>query len=608
MEEAEIIWVRGRNRESSEGFGRNPLPSIEAKKEKDMGKGKGKEKMVDRRIPGGTRAKDYDTTLQRSQVGSTQKKLRKFPATRAVPWSLPNRHSRRYVYVEPPNASRVMVRREPPPEKYHHKRVQELRQSREWKPLEGLFEDNNQHREDNESEIESTRLDEHSNARLPFFMKPFYSADPPGLYASQSPMFASPQFMEPFVGRGDYSPDFQDEFHSFGFGMQATPVHPQVQGKDLFASLGSDINGTFVNLQYNLGTLLQFSSTYYPWSEYGTAPGGQLPTALKEYQSFVAEVKRSVFPLPRIISSPIDANEYLTNDLDAEHSRLTQELSMLRELEDPFSRLLESTRMQYWDGLDEMRVLAVEEYERLRAYRRMLLERLGEVDYEIDQGLNMDHLSLEEEDEQYRPHQSSQTHCHWHHHFHSDQFQSPSKLEGQPYMEEEKRARKEARTKLEEYNKRWAEILSRPLNTSQSGSTALTRLINIPYPPLYDSLSDPTAPTAPSTTSDLQAWATHAFLCHAFNLTPYLEPPPPTSPLSPPQLAFSTSGSQESQIRDLTGLKIQLKMEKVRWHEDRLKAVFGAAAAREERAKGVWGVVIDLKRRVDEALELMQRE
>ena len=49
-------------------------------------------------------------------------------------------------------------------------------------------------------------------------------------------------------------------------------------------------------------------------------------------------------------------------------------------------------------------------------------------------------------------------------------------------------------------------------------------------------------------------------------------------------------------------------MEKVRWHEDRLRAVFGDAAAREDRAKAVWGVVVELKRGVDEALEGLERE
>jgi len=56
------------------------------------------------------------------------------------------------------------------------------------------------------------------------------------------------------------------------------------------------------------------------------------------------------------------------------------------------------------------------------------------------------------------------------------------------------------------------------------------------------------------------------------------------------------------------GLRRQLKLEKVRWHEDRLRAVFGDAAAREDRAKAVWGVVVELKRGVDEALEGLERE
>lgn len=59
-------------------------------------------------------------------------------------------------------------------------------------------------------------------------------------------------------------------------------------------------------------------------------------------------------------------------------------------------------------------------------------------------------------------------------------------------------------------------------------------------------------------------------------------------------------------MRKLKAFRKQLKMEKVRWHEDKLRAVFGGAEVRCERVKEVWGVVCELKLNVDKALERVE--
>ncbi|KAH7370557.1 hypothetical protein BKA65DRAFT_488699 [Rhexocercosporidium sp. MPI-PUGE-AT-0058] len=459
------------------------------------------------------------------------------------------------------------------------------------------FEDQDQQPEDNEPEIKYTQLDGHPEARPPFFTESSYAVGP---YTSRPAWFMPHELGDPFVGIGRYSDNFEARYNSFSFG-----IHPHPYSKSLFSSLEMNENMPFADCRVinDLETLFYSSRTYYPWSGYDAGPRGELPAALNEYQSFVAELKRTVLPIPRSSSPSVGANEQLMNDLRAEHSRFMCELSVLRELKGPLLRLVEATRLEYWDGPDELRVLAVEENDRLKVYRRMLLQWLREVEDEMNEGLDMYQLSLEEDDEQYRPQESSEKQCHWHHRLHCDQDLSQSQFARHMETEEEKKVVREAKAQLQEYNRRWAEILSRPPSTSHCTSTALAQPISIPYP--YISKSSP-SPEIPETTSISQAWASHTFFRHAFNLSPYLEPPPANLPLSPPQFAFSTSGSPERQMRDLMGLRNQLKMEKVRWHEDRLKAVFGAEAAREERAKGVWGVVIDLKRGVDEALELLE--
>jgi hypothetical protein len=50
-----------------------------------------------------------------------------------------------------------------------------------------------------------------------------------------------------------------------------------------------------------------------------------------------------------------------------------------------------------------------------------------------------------------------------------------------------------------------------------------------------------------------------------------------------------------------------MKLEKVRWHEDKMKVLFGPPAVLNGRVKAVWSVVIDLRDRIERELEALQR-
>ena len=66
------------------------------------------------------------------------------------------------------------------------------------------------------------------------------------------------------------------------------------------------------------------------------------------------------------------------------------------------------------------------------------------------------------------------------------------------------------------------------------------------------------------------------------------------------------SYDDENRTRNLKDLREQLKLEKVRWHEDKVKRLFGEEAVKDERVKVVWKVVMDLKARVGDELEELE--
>jgi hypothetical protein len=63
----------------------------------------------------------------------------------------------------------------------------------------------------------------------------------------------------------------------------------------------------------------------------------------------------------------------------------------------------------------------------------------------------------------------------------------------------------------------------------------------------------------------------------------------------------------KDKVEKLRELRSQMKLEKVRWHEDKMKVLFVPYAVLNERVKAVWSVVIDLRDRIERELEALQR-
>jgi hypothetical protein len=83
----------------------------------------------------------------------------------------------------------------------------------------------------------------------------------------------------------------------------------------------------------------------------------------------------------------------------------------------------------------------------------------------------------------------------------------------------------------------------------------------------------------------------------------------PRSPTRPwPRDPEGEKAERDERRKKLEELRAQLKREKVHWHSDRLTLYFGSEAAKTEKAKSVWSVVVELKKGVDSAIEKMDQE
>jgi hypothetical protein len=63
----------------------------------------------------------------------------------------------------------------------------------------------------------------------------------------------------------------------------------------------------------------------------------------------------------------------------------------------------------------------------------------------------------------------------------------------------------------------------------------------------------------------------------------------------------------KDQVAKLKALRSQMKLEKVRWYEDKMKVLFNPSAVLNEMVKAVWSVVIDLRDKMERELEALQR-
>lgn len=168
------------------------------------------------------------------------------------------------------------------------------------------------------------------------------------------------------------------------------------------------------------------------------------------------------------------------------------------------------------------------------------------------------------------------------------------------------------RLHLEKYNQKWKDLLQSSSNTNSRPSQG-----QLPWPtpsPTFSrtSLLHPhpsSSLPSPATPSQLSKWTVHQFFCHAFGLVPVSHPNTNTNQNTQAHaFGFSFPDSNNSnrntaeKIRCLEGLRKQLKMEMVRWHEDKLRLLVGEEGARDEMVKVVWAAVLELRGRVEEEI------
>jgi len=486
-EEVDIIWGCGKNHGRGEGRGRDAMGNSGMDQVRNKGKGKEKaedrEGMVDHREDPHNKLSDHYEFGRVHQGGSTSHR-KPSPESRGI--FAPERGSKRDTTPESTMAEQALVRRELSQERRPHVNEQELQQLRQEKCHECLSAKHWQE-DDQPADIEDAQLVVSSVEGHPIFAEPGFASSPP---ATNSPRSSSFNSEDHFARVASSSPNLQHEDHRCGHGIRTRPAHPQTSRIGLFSNPETNFPVAFDDLQ-QICVLqnLVMSMRYSPWAVLDTAAAWELPNAI---DNFVTELRRSATRFPGLSESPIGPNEQHRNDLNVEQAQLIRELSVLHELQGPLLRFQEATRLGYWDAQPDLCVMAVEEHDRLTAYRWRLLERLEAVRYEMrslngmDEKLNINHLSLQNKDEQFRPLDSGAPQDYWHQRFHSDRCASSSDFRRDQEAEEEDHVRGEAKAQLEEYNKRWEIILSQPANAASS-STALARPIRIPCPVLSDS-------------------------------------------------------------------------------------------------------------------------
>ena len=184
-----------------------------------------------------------------------------------------------------------------------------------------------------------------------------------------------------------------------------------------------------------------------------------------------------------------------------------------------------------------------------------------------------------------------------HHDFFNPYMQIPphhSRQETGPVASDIKLVFIEASKKLELYNTRWTTIQQ---------CTAVSLPPSIPWPSQAPSFS-----REDLLAIDMQIglppehrpkYTAHRFFCHAFGLHPVWDFQDDSSF----GIGAIAREATSTTVQKMNGLKSQLKLEKVRWHEDKMKAVFGPGIASDECVKEVWSVVINLKGQVERELE-----
>lgn len=154
-----------------------------------------------------------------------------------------------------------------------------------------------------------------------------------------------------------------------------------------------------------------------------------------------------------------------------------------------------------------------------------------------------------------------------------------------PYLDDNPIPMHQAKRLLASYNQRWAAIIAARRQDQHSHGP------QIPWPVPSPNHSIRSLRTARINHKKLDgrkacAWNTYRMFCYSFGFQP----------------AYNNAGIDiisAGSSSDLRGLKEQLKLEKFRWHEDRLRSVFGYELSRHESVKAVWGAIQDMRRQVE---------
>jgi len=183
--------------------------------------------------------------------------------------------------------------------------------------------------------------------------------------------------------------------------------------------------------------------------------------------------------------------------------------------------------------------------------------------------------------------------------YHLDENQS---IGGKRPLEGKKSSR--AKSQLDCYNKRWEEIQAQSAEVSSALSPSASPAIPWPRASTIHRSQFQAGPNAGNATLETLSWkwSTHAFFVEAFGLRPIVE----TDENNETMFSFASDLERWRSVEGLKGLRRQMKLEKVRWHEDKMKAIFGPAAATQERVKAVWSAVINLRDQIEQELEALQ--
>jgi len=158
-----------------------------------------------------------------------------------------------------------------------------------------------------------------------------------------------------------------------------------------------------------------------------------------------------------------------------------------------------------------------------------------------------------------------------------------------------------AKSQLDLYNKQWKETQAQAAEGAASPSTQAS--LPIPWPKASSIRTRQFQRELVGTTAAPETlawkWATHAFFVEAFGLRPVFN----RDEKNEATFGLASDHGRTKTLAKLKALRRQMKVEKVRWHEDKMKAAFGLAAATHEKVKAVWGVVINLRDIVERELE-----